>query len=148
MAITTDYNKEKDMNQTTSGCAACYWYWNGQCTKANECTGADYRHIIDGNEVTIGINECGSSLPDDIINYLPDDIINNLPDDIVPLHSVAPSKFHDNNINYNVKVGVFYCPICGNEIPWYEGQNTKKVRICDECKQAIAWVKEKMKEKE
>lgn len=51
-------------------------------------------------------------------------------------------------INYDVQVGVFYCAICGDDIPWFEGQNPKKVRVCDECKQAIAWAKEKMKEKE
>lgn len=129
------------MNQTTSGCGNCYWYWNGQCTKANKCTGVDYR-VIGINEVynpNIRVNECESSLPDDIIN--------NLPDDVISSNLIAPNKFNKDCINYDVMVGVFYCSICGNTIPWYEGQNTKKVRICDECKQAIAWVKEKMKEK-
>lgn len=142
------------MNRTTSGCGNCYYYFNGQCTKVDKCMGSGYsetsNHTIGINEVynhTIGINEYGLNLPDDIVNNLPDDIIKSLPNDIIG----TPNLTKPNNgfgINYDVQVGVFYCPICGNEMPWYEGQNPNKVRICNECKQVIAWAKEKMKENE
>jgi hypothetical protein len=101
-------------------------------------------HTIGINEAynhTIGINECGSNLPDDIVNNLPDDIIT-ISDFTKPYESHRVRS----DIKYNVQVGVFYCAICGNDIPWFEGQNPNKVRVCDECKQAIAWAKEKMKE--
>lgn len=143
------------MNQTTSGCGNCYYYFNGQCTIVGKCPrdGVDTvttNHTISINEAynqSVGINECGSNLPDDIINNLPDGIINILPDDIIG----TPNFAKPNNgfrINYDVQVGVFYCAICGTDIPWFEGQNPNKVRVCNECKQAIAWAKEKMKEKE
>ena len=136
------------MNQTTSGCGNCYYYFNGQCTKADKCMGSGHsvtlNHTIGINEAynpNIGIAECTPNLPDDIVSYLPDDII------ITP-NFTKPNELNRSRINYDVMVGVFYCPICGNEIPWFEGQNPEKVRVCDECKQAIAWAKEKMKEKE
>lgn len=135
------------MNQTTSGCGNCYYYFNGQCAKVDKCAHTGNYGTIPSNH-TIGINEYGSNLPDDIVNNLPDDIISYLPDDVIPLKLIKPNEPNRNCINYDVMLGVFYCPICGNEIPWYEGQNTNMTRICDECKQAIAWAKEKMKENE
>ncbi len=127
------------MNQTTSGCGNCYYYFNGQCTKVDKCMHTGNYNAIMSNH-TIGINEAASSLPDDIVNNLPDDYT--IPNLTVPEDMWYPRE------EYRTQIGVFICPICGNEMPWYEGQNTKKVRICDECKQAIAWAKEKMKEKE
>lgn len=39
------------------------------------------------------------------------------------------------------------CLICGNTIKMC-GRYDHQYKICDECKQAIAWAKEKMKEKD
>ena len=88
----------------------------------------------------IGIADCTPYLPDDIVNYLPDDII------IAP-NFTKPNELNERREYYRTQIGVFYCLICGNEMPWYEGQPAK-VKVCDECKRAIAWAKEKMKEKE
>lgn len=118
------------MNETTSGCGNCCYYFNGQCTKVDKCMGNSYsvtsNHTIGINEAynhTIGINECGSNLPDDIVNNLPDDYtVITLPELAIP------------------------CFICGKETTismWQSGPG-----ICDECKQAIAWAKAKMKEKD
>lgn len=132
------------MNQTTSGCGNCYYYFNGQCTKVDTCMhiGSYDTITLHHNETynhIIGINEYDSNLPYDIVNNLPDDII--MPD------LNQPDELHriNSSINYNVQIGVFYCAICGKDIPWFEGQNSNKVRVCDECKQAITWAKEKMK---
>ena len=38
------------------------------------------------------------------------------------------------------------CLICGKFVPCHRFE--LGVKICDECKQAVAWAKEKMKEKE
>ena len=124
------------MNKTTSGCGNCYYYFNGQCTKVDECMHiGNYNTIISNH--TIGINEAGPSLPNDIVYNLPDDFT--IPNVTVPEDMWYPRE------EYRMQIGVFFCPICGNEMPWYEGQSAKKVRICDECKRAIAWAKEKMK---
>ena len=94
----------------------------------------------------IGIADCTPYLPDDIVNYLPDDIVNNLPDNIIIAPNFTkPNELYNGRINHDVQIGVFYCLICGNEMPWYEGQPAK-VKVCDACKRAIAWAKEKMKE--
>ena len=148
------------MNETTSGCGNCYYYFNGQCTKVDTCIHTGNYDTITSNHTirinkaynhTIGINECGSNLPDDIVNNLPDDIVNYLPDDIMPIPNFTkPDEPHRirGGIDYDTQVGVFYCAICGADIPWFKGQNSDITRVCDECKQAIAWAKEKMKEKE
>jgi hypothetical protein len=69
---------------------------------------------------TIGINEAGPSLPNDIVYNLPDDYS-------------------------TIKMPMFGTPclVCGKDVAvsmWQSGS-----AICDECKQAIAWAKEKMK---
>lgn len=81
----------------------------------------------------------------------PDDYALNTMIDIVNMPNFTkPDEPHKirSGINYDVQIGVFYCAICGEDIPWFEGQNPNKARVCNECKQAIAWAKEKMKEKE
>ena len=99
------------MNQTTSGCGNCYYYFNGQCTKADKCTGNTVNRTISINETynpTIGINES------------------------------VTVKIEDYKLCTN-------CLLCGKTVAisvWQSG-----LAICDECKQAIAWIKEKMKEK-
>ena len=119
------------MNETTSGCGNCYYYFNGQCSKADKCTGNTAytiasNHTIGINEGynrIIGINEFGSNLPDDIVSNLPDDFTTTT----MPMLATP-------------------CMICGKNVNismWQSGPG-----ICDECKQAIAWAKEKMKEKE
>ena len=69
------------MNQTTSGCGNCYYYFNGQCTKADKCTCNTAYETITLNRTVgineaynpnVGINECGSNLPDNIVYNLPD----------------------------------------------------------------------------
>lgn len=87
------------MNQTTSGCGNCYYYFNGQCTKVDNCTGNTVNR-------TISINE---------------------------------------TVNIKDYMLCTNCLLCGKTVGisvWQSGP-----AICDECKQAIAWVKEKMKEK-
>lgn len=56
-----------------------------------------------------------------------------------------PNELNERREYYRTQIGVFYCLICGNEMPWYEGQPAH-VKVCDACKRAIAWAKEKMKE--
>ena len=81
--------------------------------------------------------------PDDYALEKTIDIVNTL-------NFTKPDEPHRirEGINYDVQVGVFYCAICGDDIPWFEGQNPNKTRVCNECKRAIAWAKEKMKEKD
>jgi hypothetical protein len=101
-------------------------------------------------ELRQGLNECCN--PNigiaDCTPYLPDDIVNNLPDNIILTPNLTkPNELDNGSIHHDVQIGVFYCAICGAEMPWYEGQNPNKTRICNECKQAVAWAKEHMKEK-
>lgn len=82
------------MNQTTTGCGNCYYYFNGQCTKVDKCMHTSNYNTITLNH-TIGINEAASSLPDDIVNNLPDDYT--IPNLTVPEDMWYPPKKTCNN---------------------------------------------------
>lgn len=117
---------------------------------SNSTTIIKHASILPPDEYALckGLNECCN--PNigiaDCTPYLPDDIVNNLPDDIIITPNFTkPNELNERREYYRTQIGVFYCLICGNEMPWYEGQ-PEKVRVCNECKQAIAWIKEKIKE--
>lgn len=97
-----------------------------------------------------GLNECCSQNIGvaDCTPYLHDDIVNNLPDDIIITPNFTkPNELNERREYYRAQIGVFYCLICGNEMPWYEGQPAK-VKVCDECRKAMAQLKEYIREKE
>lgn len=117
----------EDMTNTLGG--------NYHCQK---CGFAINDLVYRGND--IGIADCTPHLPDDIVNNLPDDVI------IAP-NLTTPEEPHYPREEYRTQVGELYCLICGKPFPWYWGES-HRIIICDECKRAIAWAKEKMKEKE